>query len=51
VTAEDDAEGMTDGVGKDPEARFAFTRDRGGAAGKQFVLAHADITHADAAPT
>jgi hypothetical protein len=34
VAAEDDAERVADGIGEDPEARLAFTRDAGGAQGE-----------------
>jgi len=47
VATEDDAEGMAGGVGEDPEARFAFTRDAGGAQGEQVPLRLAGIAHPD----
>jgi len=45
--AEDDAEGVADGVGEDPETRFAFTWDTGGTPCEQFPLGLVGIAHAN----
>jgi hypothetical protein len=47
VATEDDAERVTDGVGEDPEACLAFTRDTGGTQAEQFLLGLVGITHAN----
>lgn len=45
--AEDDAEGVADRIGEDPEACLAFTRDARGAEGEKFLLRPVSIVHAD----
>ena len=45
--AENDAEGVADGVIENTEARFAFTVDTGGAQSEQFPLGLVGIAHAD----
>ena len=45
MLAEDDAEGMADGVGENPEACFAFTWDTSGAQGEQLLFGQVGIAH------
>ncbi len=44
---EDDAEGMADRIGEDPEACLVFRRDPRSAEGKHFLLCPVGIGHAD----
>jgi hypothetical protein len=47
VAAEDDAEGVTGGVGEDPEARLTFTWLPVGTQREQLLLGLAGISYAD----
>ena len=47
MVAEDDAEGIADGVGEDPESRFVFTQDTGGTQGEQVPLRLVGVADAD----
>jgi hypothetical protein len=47
VVAEDDAEGVTHGVGENPETRFTFTRDTSGTQSEQFLFGLVGIAYAE----
>jgi hypothetical protein len=47
VSAKDDAERVTCGVGEDSESCLALARDAGSTQGEQFLLGLADVADAD----